>query len=211
MPSSTSVNSMPAISKSTPPVIHPTWLRVTHWLNVLAVLVMVMSGWQIYNASPIFAFTFPHAITLGGWLGGALLWHFAAMWLVVANGLVYLMMNFASGRFRRQYFPLSLGDMLQDLRAALTGTLSHTDLRRYNAVQKFAYLFVIADLLLIVLSGLVVFKPVQFPLLRTLLGDFDTARLVHFFSMCGLVAFVVVHVVMALLVPKTIVVMIRGR
>ena len=68
--------------------IHPVWVRVTHWLNALAAIVMMLSGWRIYDASPIFhGFTFPPDITLGGWLGGALQWHFAAMWLLVFNGL----------------------------------------------------------------------------------------------------------------------------
>ena len=70
-------------------VIHPAWVRITHWINALAMLVMIGSGWQIYNASPLFPFTFPRSITLGGWLAGALLWHFAAMWLLAINGLVY--------------------------------------------------------------------------------------------------------------------------
>jgi thiosulfate reductase cytochrome b subunit len=68
-------------------MIHPAWLRVTHWINVVAVFLMVMSGWKIYNASPIFDFVFPKEITLGGWLGGALLWHFFAMWILALNGL----------------------------------------------------------------------------------------------------------------------------
>ncbi len=193
------------------PTVHPAWLRVTHWLNVLAVLVMLMSGWQIYNASPIFPFSFPRSITLGGWLGGALLWHFAAMWVLAINGLVYLAWNLGSGRFRRQMFPLTPRAVLRDLADALRGKLSHANLSHYNAVQKAAYLFVIADLVVLVLSGLVIFKPVQFPVLRTLMGDFDNARVVHFVAMVGLVAFVVVHVVMAALVPRTIVAMVRGR
>lgn len=193
------------------PVVHPVWLRATHWLNVAAVLVMVTSGWQIYNASPIFGFEFPKAITLGGWLGGALLWHFAAMWLLVCNGLVYIGWSIASGRFRRQLLPVTPHAFLHDLVAALRGRLSHADLRHYNAVQKVAYLFVILDLLVLVLSGLVVFKPVQFPVLRTVMGDFDNARVVHFVAMAGLVAFVVVHVAMAALVPRTVLAMVRGR
>ena len=203
--------SIPSSVDARPTTVHPAWLRLTHWLNAVAVLVMVTSGWQIYNASPLFDFQFPAAVTLGGWLGGALLWHFAAMWLLAINGVVYLILNLVSGRFRRQYFPLSFRSILQDLRAAATGTLSHADLRHYNAVQKFAYLFVVLDLTVIVASGLVVFKPVQFPLLRALMGNYDNARVVHFFAMCGLVGFVIVHVVMALLVPKTILAMLRGR
>jgi len=190
---------------------HPAWLRVTHWLNALAVLIMVMSGWQIYNASPLFPFEFPKAITLGGWLGGALLWHFAAVWLLVANGLFYLVLSLVTGRFRRQLVPLRLREVWRDLLAALRGQLSHDDLTQYNAVQKLAYIVAILDLVVIVLSGLVIFKPVQFPHLRVLLGGYDSARVVHFLGMAILVGFVVVHVVMAAAVPRTILAMIRGR
>ncbi|MEO6623624.1 MAG: cytochrome b/b6 domain-containing protein, partial [Burkholderiaceae bacterium] len=111
--------------------IHPVWLRVTHWLNALAVLVMVASGWRIYNASPFFPFSIPAGITLGGWLGGALQWHFAAMWLLAINGLIYLMLNVASGRLLRKFFPLSLSAIVRDAFAALHGHLSHADPRQY--------------------------------------------------------------------------------
>src|SRR5262245_17337305 len=87
-------------------VIHPRWVRVTHWINAAAVLVMITSGWEIYNASPLFGFTFPKSITLGGWLAGALLWHFAAMWVLAINGLIYLALGFATGRFRRRLWPI---------------------------------------------------------------------------------------------------------
>ena len=192
-------------------VVHPLWLRLTHWINVVAVVVLVLSGWRIYNASPIFAFHFPKILTLGGWLGGALLWHFAAMWLLVANGLVYLGLNVASGRFFRKFFPLRPRDLLHDFLAVLKGQLAHDDLRQYNALQKLAYLFVVLDSILIVASGLVVWKSVQFPLLRELMGGYDDARIVHFVAMAALVAFVAVHLVMVALVPKTLILMIRGR
>lgn len=193
-------------------VIQPGWVRITHWLNALAILMMVTSGWQIYNASPIFKFlVFPPAITLGGWLGGALLWHFAAMWLLVANFLVYVGMNIVSGRFRRKLFPLSPRSLFNDLRKAITGKLGHADLSHYNAVQKAAYLAVIVDLVIVILSGMAVWKSVQFPWLRDVLGGYDNARKVHFFAMAFLVAFFVVHVVMVALVPKSLVLMIRGR
>ena len=191
--------------------IQPGWVRIAHWLNVLAVLVLVTSGWRIYNASPIFAFKFPKELTLGGWLGGALLWHFAAMWLLAVNGLLYLTGNIASGRLWRRFWPLRPRDVLADFIAALRGKLGHDDLAHYNAVQKLAYLGAIALLILVVLSGLAVWKSVQFPLLRELMGGFDNARVVHFFAMSGIVAFVVVHVVMVALVPKTFLLMIRGR
>jgi thiosulfate reductase cytochrome b subunit len=194
------------------PTIQPVWVRITHWINALAVVLMVMSGWQIYDASPIFpALQFPPAITLGGWLGGALLWHFAVMWLLVANFLVYVGLNLASGRLRRRLLPLSLRSLVADTVTALRGRLTHDDLSRYNAIQKLAYLAVIVDIVLLVLSGLAVWKSVQFPLLRTLMGGYDNARVVHFICMSVLVAFFAVHVVMVALVPRSLLLMIRGR
>ena len=191
--------------------IHPGWLRVTHWVNVVAVVLMVASGWRIYNASPFFPFSIPGGVTLGGWLGGAIQWHFAAMWLLLVNGLVYLICNAASGRLARQFFPVSPRAVLADLRAALGGRLSHADPRHYNAVQKLAYLFVMVDITLLVLSGLVLWKSVQFPLLRELMGGYEAARRVHFLAMAALVGFVVVHLAMVALVPRTLLAMIRGR
>ncbi|RZL68513.1 MAG: cytochrome B [Variovorax sp.] len=190
--------------------IHPVWMRITHWLNALAVLVLVASGWRIYNAAPFFPFTIPGSLTLGGWLGGALQWHFAAMWLLGFNGIVYLALNIASGRLARKFFPVSPKAVWHDGLAALKGTLSHADPRGYNAVQKLAYLFVMLDLTLLVLSGLVLFKSVQFPLLRDLMGGYDLARRIHFFAMAGIVAFVVVHLAMVALVPRTLLTMLRG-
>lgn len=191
--------------------IHPLWLRLTHWLNALAVLIMVGSGWQIYNASPLFDFRFDSAITLGGWLAGGIQWHFAGMWLLAGNGLLYLLINVISGRLWRKFLPLTPHAFLADLNTALHGHLSHADPRRYNAVQRAAYLFVMLDTMLLVLSGLVLWKSVQFPLLRELLGGYEVARRVHFFAMAGLVGFVAVHLVMVALVPRSLVVMLRGR
>ena len=197
------------MNRDTP--IHPLWLRITHWLNALAVLVMVASGWRIYDASPLFPFEFPTALTLGGWLGGALQWHFAAMWLLAANGLVYLALNLASGRLWRKFFPLSISGIWHDALAALRGRLSHADPRHYNSVQRFAYLFVIFDIVLLVLSGLVLWKSVQFGLLRDLLGGYEFARRIHFFAMAALVAFVAVHLVMVALVPRSLLAMLGSR
>ena len=177
--------------------IHPGWLRATHWINAIAVFLLITSGWRIYNASPFFDFSFPAGLTLGGWLGGALQWHFFAMWLLFLNGVLYLTINILSGRMRRQFFPISPRAFLQDMAAALKGKLAHADIRQYNTVQKCAYLFVVADLVLLVLSGLVLWKSVQFPLLRELLGGYEAARRVHFFAMSALFGFVVVHLVMA--------------
>ncbi|MCD0497474.1 cytochrome b/b6 domain-containing protein [Achromobacter sp. MY14] len=202
---------IPPAAARPPGVIHPGWLRVVHWLNALAVVIMVMSGWRIYNAAPFFDFTFPNGITLGGWLGGALQWHFAAMWLLFANGLLYLALNLATGRLWRKFFPLSPRGVAADLGAALRGKLSHGDLRHYNQVQKLAYLFVIVDIVVLVLSGLVLWKSVQFDLLRELMGGYESARRVHFFAMALLVAFVAVHLVMVALVPRSLIAMIRGK
>ncbi|RZL90928.1 MAG: cytochrome b/b6 domain-containing protein [Variovorax sp.] len=191
--------------------IHPVWMRITHWLNAVAVLVLVTSGWQIDNASPLFPFSFPSSITLGGWLAGALQWHFAAMWLLAANGLVYLALNVASGRLFRKFFPLSPAGIWRDALAALKGRLSHADPRRYNSVQRFAYLFVMLDIALLVLSGLVLWKSVQFAFLRELLGGYEFARRIHFFAMAALVAFVAVHLVMVALVPRTLLTMLSAH
>jgi thiosulfate reductase cytochrome b subunit len=191
--------------------IHPAWLRVTHWLNVIAVVLMVTSGWRIYNAAPFFPFDIPSGITLGGWLGGALQWHFAGMWLLAVNGLLYLTLNMASGRLFAKFFPLRPADLWHDFTEALRGQLSHADLRHYNALQRAAYLFIILDLIVLVLSGLVLWKSVQFAVLRDLMGGYEFTRRIHFFAMAALVAFVAGHVAMVALVPRTLLAMIRGR
>src|SRR5437899_11910927 len=119
--------------------IHPGWLRITHWVNAVSIVIMVMSGWRIYNSSPIFAFKFPGDITLGGWLARALQWHFAALWLLVANGLIYLLLNFSTGRFRRKFFALSIAGFLQDFKAALKGHVADEDLSKYKLVRTVRY------------------------------------------------------------------------
>jgi thiosulfate reductase cytochrome b subunit len=192
-------------------VIQPVWVRTVHWINAFAMILMIMSGWQIYNASPLFAFKFSHSITLGGWLGGALLWHFAAMWLLMINGLVYLALGLATGRFRKKLLPITPSGVLSDARAALTGKLSHDDLTRYNYVQKLLYTGIIAVGVLIVLSGLSIWKPVQLQWLVALFGGYDIARYVHFICMAAIVAFLIVHVALAVLVPKSLRGMIIGR
>ena len=193
------------------PIIHPRWLRVTHWINALATLIMIGSGWQIYDASPLFGFTFPPRIALGNWLAGALLWHFAAMWLLLINGAVYLTLGVVTGRFRRKLFPIRPTEVLHDLLAALRGRLSHEDLASYNAVQKLLYLGVLSAGVVIVLSGLSIWKPVQFQALTAFFGGYNTARYVHFAAMTAIVAFLTVHVVLAVIVPKSLRAMIFGR
>jgi thiosulfate reductase cytochrome b subunit len=192
-------------------VIHPLWVRVQHWINVVAMIVMIMSGWQIYNASPLFDFVFPRSITLGGWLAGALLWHFAAMWVLAINGLIYLVLGILTGRFRRKLLPISATGVIDDTRAALAGRLSHGDLTKYNQVQKLLYAGVILAGIVVVLSGLSIWKPVQLQWLTAIFGGYDIARYVHFFAMAAIVGFLVVHVLLALLVPKSLRAMIVGK
>ena len=210
--SSVTVSNEQATPASAARVIQPAWVRILHWVNAFAMVLMIMSGWQIYNASPLFeAFTFSPSITLGGWLGGALLWHFAAMWILMVNGLIYLALGFATGRFRKKLLPITPGGVIADTKAALTGKLSHDDLTKYNYVQKLLYAGIIIIGVLIVLSGLSIWKPVQLQWLTALFGGYDAARYVHFFCMAAIVAFIVVHVALALIVPKSLRAMIIGR
>ncbi len=193
-------------------VIHPVWVRVTHWINALAILVMIGSGWQIYDASPLFGFLqFPRSIALGQWLGGALLWHFAAMWVLVINGIVYVALGLITGRFRSKLLPIYPSQVFADLKAALTFKLAHDDLSHYNAVQKVLYSGVLLCGVVIVLSGLSIWKPVQFQELTALFGGYDFARYVHFFAMSAIVGFLAVHVLLALLVPKSLRAMVTGK
>lgn len=205
-----------AMGGSAPPAkpprirVHSATVRVTHWLNVFAMVCMFMSGWGIYNASPIFNFNFPEWATLGGWLGGSTAWHFAVMWLLVANGLVYLLGGLFSGHLRRDLLAVTPGAVWSDFTAALRLRLGHT-VGRYNAVQKAMYLGVLLLGALIVLSGLAIWKPVQLQELTALFGGFATARIVHFVSMAGIGLFVLVHLALVLLVPRTLPPMITGR
>jgi len=192
-------------------VIQPTWVRAMHWANAVAMILMIMSGWQIYNASPLFDFRFSPEITLGGWLGGALMWHFAAMWLLMVNGLTYLITGLATGRFRKKLLPISPGGVISDVKAALTFRLAHDDLTKYNSVQKLLYAGIILVGVVIVLSCLSIWKPVQLGWLVALFGGYDVARYVHFVCMALIVTFLIVHVLLAILVPKSLRAMIIGR
>lgn len=190
--------------------IHSWPVRLCHWINLLAMIGMVMSGWGIYNADPLFSFlSFPQGSTLGGWLGGNIAWHLAVMWLLAVNALFYLTWGLFSGHFKRDFFPFTPKTLWRDIVQALTFRLAHK-LGEYNAVQKVMYVGVLLLGALLVLSGLSIWKPVQFSGLVWLLGGFDIARYVHFFAMSGVMLFVVIHVLMVLLVPKTFIAMITG-
>lgn len=189
--------------------IHSWFVRVFHWLNALGITLMIMSGWRIYNASPLFDFKFPRGITLGGWLGGALQWHFAAMWLLVINFLVYLIIGFATGHFRRRFTPVTPASVLTDMGKAIKGKLPHSA-TAYNSVQKIAYIGVLLAILLTIVSGSVVWKPVQLQGLASLMGGYEGARIVHFLGMSAICAFIVLHLSLVLLVPSTLIPMIIG-
>ncbi len=190
--------------------VHPLLVRLTHWVNAGAMLGMVMSGWGIYNASPLFGFSFPQWATLGGWLGAATVWHFSVMWLLVGNGLVYVLYGLVSRHFWRHFLPLWPGQVWRDARAAARLRLPHR-VGEYNAVQRLAYVVALLLGVLVVTSGLALWKPVQFQALTALLGGYEAARRVHFAAMAGIVGFVVVHLVLVLLVPRTLPSMITGR
>jgi thiosulfate reductase cytochrome b subunit len=205
---------LPGVSSAAGAVIHPLWVRITHWINVIAMFVMITSGWRIYDASPLFGFIIPPAITIGDGLdglSGALLWHFAGMWLLAVNGVTYVALGIFSGRFRRKLLPIRPLDVVRDARAALTGKLSHDDLAVYNAVQRLLYTGVIVAGIVIVLSGISIWKPVQFQELAAVFGGYDAARFVHFFAMATIVGFLLIHVTLAILVPKSLRAMIIGR
>ncbi len=189
--------------------IHAPFVRIFHWLNAIGIILMITSGWRIYNASPLFDFKFPNAITIGGWLGGALQWHFAAMWLLVINFLVYLVLGFATGHFRRRLTPLTPASFATDFTKALQRKLPHSA-TTYNAVQKASYIGVLLAILVTILSGMVVWKPVQFQELGALIGGYEGARLVHFFGMSAIAAFIVMHLALVLIVPSTLLPMVTG-
>ena len=191
--------------------LHPLPVRIMHWVNAIAMIIMITSGWKIYNDDVIFGWLrFPDEITLGTWAQNGLQWHFFGMWILVLNGLAYLSYGIFTGRFRRKLFPVSWHELIATIRDALTFHLKHDDLTRYNAIQKLLYIGIILVGIVVVLSGLSIWKPVQLSELAMLFYDFQTARLVHFLCMTAIVLFLVVHVALALLVPQSLVAMLTG-
>ena len=182
-----------------------------HWINAAAMIVLITSGWGIYDDSVIFHFIyFPKAIQLGSWAAEHLLWHFAAMWVLMANGLTYLVYGFATGRFRERLLPIRPADVVGTIRETLHGKIAHEDLTVYNAVQKLLYIVAILAGVSQVVTGVAIWKPVQFSGLIGLMGGFQNARLFHFAGMAILVGFLLVHVALALLVPQTLWAMLSG-
>ncbi len=191
--------------------LHPVPVRIMHWTNAVAMLVMIGSGWGIYNDSVIFGgLHFPKEIKLGGWAAQSLLWHFAGMWLLALNGAAYLIYGVVTGRLRERLLPIRLRDIVQTVRDTLRFHIDHSDLTTYNAVQKVLYIVVILAGVSQVVTGLAIWKPVQFSGLTGLLGGFQAARLIHFLGMAVIVGFLVVHVALSLLVPQTLWAMLTG-
>jgi thiosulfate reductase cytochrome b subunit len=191
--------------------LHPWPIRMMHWINAVTMFIMIGSGWKIYNDEVIFGWLhFPDYLTIGHWAQHGLQWHFFGMWIIFFNGLAYLAYGILTGRFRRMLLPIGGRELLYTVRDALRFKLAHEETTKYNAVQKLLYLGVMAAGIGVVLSGLAIWKPVQFSELYVLFHDFQTARLVHFLCMTAIVLFLVVHVALALLVPKTLVAMVTG-
>ena len=191
--------------------LHPWPIRIMHWVNAIAMIVMIGSGWGIYDDSVIFnGLYFPHVVRIGSWAAESLLWHFAFMWVLAINGLAYLAYGLATGRFRRKLFPIRVGEVIEVVRETLRLHVAHEDLTVYNAVQKLLYLFVIAAGIVQVVTGLAIWKPIQLAWLVDLFGGFQGARLAHFLGMAVIVLFLVVHVALAVLVPRTLVAMVNG-
>ncbi len=191
--------------------LHPIPVQIMHWINAVAMLVMIGSGWGIYNDSVIFGgLHFSEKIKLGSWAANSLLWHFAGMWLLVLNGGAYLVYGIVTGRLRERLLPIRVRDVVQTVRDTLRFKIAHDDLTTYNAVQKILYIVVILAGVAQVVSGLAIWKPVQFSGLTGLLGGFQSARVIHFLGMAVIVGFLVVHVALSLLVPSTLWAMLTG-
>jgi thiosulfate reductase cytochrome b subunit len=191
--------------------LHPLPLRIMHWTNAVAMLILIFSGWKIYEDEVLFGWLhFSNTITLGGEAQGALQWHFFAMWILMLNGLYYVIYGLVTGRFRRMLLPIWPRDVIHDIKEALHFRLAHDDLTRYNSVQRVLYVGVILVAIVQVLSGLAIWKPVQFSELAALFYNFQGSRLVHFLGMAAIVGFLLVHVGLALLVPRTLLAMVTG-
>jgi thiosulfate reductase cytochrome b subunit len=182
-----------------------------HWTNAVAMLVMITSGWGIYDDDVIIrGLYFSKDLRLGDWAAWSLNWHFAGMWLLAINGLCYLTYGVLTGRLRERLLPIRFHDVIQTVLDTLRFKIEHNDLTTYNAVQKILYIVVILAGISQVVTGLAIWKPVQFSGLVSLLGGFQWARYIHFAGMAVIVGFLVVHVMLSLLVPQTLWAMLTG-
>jgi thiosulfate reductase cytochrome b subunit len=182
-----------------------------HWVNAAVMLVMITSGWGIYNDSVIVrGLHFGDAWRLGDWAAWSLNWHLAGMWLLTINGIVYLVYGVVTGRLRERMLPIRFHDILETISDTLHFRIAHDDLTVYNAVQKLLYIVVILAGISQVVTGLAIWKPVQFSELADLFGGFQGARIVHFIGMIIITGFLAVHVALSLLVPRTLLAMLNG-
>ena len=191
--------------------LHPLPVRIMHWTNAVAMFIMIDSGWKIYNDEVIFGWLhFPDAITFGPWAQHGLQWHFFGMWILFLNGLAYLTYGVVTGRFRRMLLPVRLSELGANVCDAPRLRLAHDDPTRYNAVQRLLYIGVLLAGILVVLSGLAIWKPVQFSGLHPLFYACRPARLMPFLCWAAIVGFAAVRGTLALLVPHALVAMVPG-
>jgi Ni/Fe-hydrogenase b-type cytochrome subunit len=187
---------------------HPLPIRITHWVNAISLFVMVTSGLRIFRAFPSFGpkipenilLDIPKSLTLGGWLGGALQWHFTFMWIFAVSGLVYVAYQVGSGHYRTMLFtPRDIAGVWPMARHYFFFGPKPPATGQYNPLQKLAYTSTIAFGVLSLLTGIVLFKPAQFSWLAFLFGGFHLTRLWHFAAMCGFLAFIPGHLIMVVL------------
>lgn len=177
---------------------HPFIIRLTHWVNFIALAIMVTSGLRIYNASPLFAFRVPDLLTLGGWLAGARQWHFFGMWLFAVNGVMWIIYNIISrhGRQTTLFRGSDLTGVLPMVQYYLRIRKEHPPHKKYNALQKLAYSTIPLAALGAILSGMAIYWSVQFSGIASLFGGYEVARGFHFIFMALLVMFFGGHLVM---------------
>lgn len=185
------------------PAAHPLAIRLMHWIGAAAIICMIMSGFTIYNASPSLPFSFPGWLSLGNWLAGGIAWHIAVMWVLFIDGLAYLAYGITTGHLLHNFRPPGPRALLVDLGAALRGRLGHR-IGHYNAVQRLLYGGVILVICLTVITGLSIWKPVQLGWLTDFFGGYPIARLIHLGAMLTILAFLVLHVTLALIYPRTL-------
>ncbi|MBV8775398.1 MAG: cytochrome b/b6 domain-containing protein [Deltaproteobacteria bacterium] len=202
----------------------PVAIRITHWCNALFLVLMAASGLQILTAYPALGprgaqyswYPFqniapPRWLTLGGWLAGGRHWHFAVAWFFIANGLVYITYFFFSGEWRRRLFrPRDTGNAVSQFMYYIQFRKSPPPVDFYNGLQRLAYTATLSLGVIMVLSGLAIYKPVQLHPLTLLFGGYDGARVVHLAGLCLLAMFVVVHLVLVAMHPRELLNMVTG-
>jgi len=208
------VATAPAAKADEPPPLvraayeHPLAIRVTHWVNAVSLFVLIGSGLRIFRAFPSFGpkipekvlIDIPKSLTLGGWLGGALQWHFTFMWFFAASGIFYLAYQVVSGHYRTMLFtPRDIPGVWPMARHYFFFGPKPLATGQYNPLQKLAYTSSIGFGILSLLTGIVLYKPAQFSWLAFLFGGFHLTRVWHFAAMCGFLAFIPGHLIMVVL------------